>query len=111
MVGGIIDTEGHIGGLKVLKSIPALDEPTLEAWAKWIYEPFLLEGRPSPFATTVTTRFSKAPGPAHLPMKPPSPIHQPSPSDPEDAKRSSIEGTVLIAVTIDEQGGLPRRRS
>jgi hypothetical protein len=34
MVGGIIDTEGHIGGLKVLKSIPALDEPTLEAWAK-----------------------------------------------------------------------------
>lgn len=51
------DVYGRVTGVRVLKSIPLLDEAAVAAVRQWVYEPLMVNGRPRPVTFTVTVRF------------------------------------------------------
>jgi periplasmic protein TonB len=51
------DIYGHVTSVRVLRSIPLLDEAAVTAVRQWVYEPLMINGRPRPVAFTVTVRF------------------------------------------------------
>lgn len=53
----IIDENGAVNGLKVLRSIPLLDAAAKEAVLKWRYSPTTLNGMRVPLVMTVTVTF------------------------------------------------------
>jgi len=54
----IIDPNGDVINLRVLRSIPALDQSAMDAVRQWKYEPTLLEGVPVPIVMTVTVNYA-----------------------------------------------------
>jgi len=52
------DLYGRVANVKVLRSIPALDQPALDAVKQWVYEPMIINGKPQPVVFTVTVRFT-----------------------------------------------------
>ena len=52
------DTFGRIADVKVLRSVPLLDQAAVDALKQWVYEPMIVEGKPRPVVFTVTMRFS-----------------------------------------------------
>jgi protein TonB len=51
------DIYGRVAAVRVLRSIPLLDEAAVDAVRQWVYEPLLVNGRPRPVTFTVTVRF------------------------------------------------------
>jgi protein TonB len=54
----VIDVNGHVTSVRVLRSIPLLDQAAIEAVRGWTFTPTLLNGVPVPIALTVTVRFA-----------------------------------------------------
>ena len=54
----VVDREGRVESVKVLRSIPLLDDAAAAAVRQWRYSPLLLNGRPERFVLTVTVSFS-----------------------------------------------------
>ena len=52
------DTFGRIANVKVLRSIPLLDQAAVDALKQWVYEPMIIDGKPMPVVFTVTMRFN-----------------------------------------------------
>jgi len=61
IIEAVIDEAGAVKEAWVLKSVPLLDEPALEAVRHWRYEPTLLNGVPKAVRMTVTVNFTLAP--------------------------------------------------
>lgn len=57
----VLDTSGRITQLRVLKSVPLLDQAALDAVRQWRYTPSLYGGRPVSVLMTVTVRFTLQP--------------------------------------------------
>ena len=53
----IIDVDGRIDRLRVLRSAPLLDEAAIAAVKQWRYTPTLLNGVPVPVLMTITVNF------------------------------------------------------
>lgn len=53
-----IDIEGKVKDVKVLESIPALDQAAIDAVKQWVYEPKIIDGKPKQVVCTVTVRFT-----------------------------------------------------
>lgn len=53
-----IGVDGGVADLRVLRSIPLLDQAALDAVRQWRYAPALLNGAPVPVIMTVTVRFA-----------------------------------------------------
>jgi TonB family protein len=104
------DISGRVTNTRVLKSVPALDKASCTAIKKWVYEPFIYEGRPRPIIFTVTLRFSVSGNSDLSDIEPPELILQVDPVYPEEAKREKIEGTVVLGITIDELGSVSEVR-
>jgi protein TonB len=51
------DVYGRVVSVKVLRSVPLLDEAAVDAVRRWIYEPMVINGRPRGVTFTVTVRF------------------------------------------------------
>jgi protein TonB len=54
----VIDEAGAVKNLKILKSVPLLDEAARQAVSKWRYSPTTLNGVPVPVVMTVTVTFT-----------------------------------------------------
>lgn len=52
------DVYGRVAGLRLLRSVPLLDEAALDAVRQWVYEPMIVNGRPRGVIFTVTVRFA-----------------------------------------------------
>jgi TonB family protein len=52
------DTYGRVDSIKVLRSIPLLDQAAVDALKQWVYEPMVIDGKPMPVVFTVTMRFT-----------------------------------------------------
>lgn len=52
------DTYGRIAAVKVLRSIPLLDQAAIDAVRQWVYEPMVIDGKPREVTFTVTVRFN-----------------------------------------------------
>ncbi len=53
-----IGTDGRVTEARVLRSIPLLDQPALDAVRQWTFTPTLLNGTPVPVIMTVTVTFT-----------------------------------------------------
>ena len=51
------DLYGRIANVKVLRSVPALDQAAMDALKQWVYEPMIINGKPQPVVFTVTVKF------------------------------------------------------
>jgi TonB family protein len=51
------DEQGNVVGVKVLRSIPELDQAAIDALKQWKYEPTIIDGKPRALIFTVTVRF------------------------------------------------------
>jgi protein TonB len=51
------DISGRVATVKVLRSIPLLDQAAIDAVRQWVYEPMIINGRPRGVIFTVTVRF------------------------------------------------------
>ena len=51
------DMHGRVQTVKVLRSIPLLDQAAMDAVRQWVYEPMIIGGRPRGLVFTVTVRF------------------------------------------------------
>jgi protein TonB len=54
----VVDREGRVEDVRVLRSIPLLDRAAIDAVRQWRYSPLLLNGKPEEFVVTVTVSFS-----------------------------------------------------
>ena len=54
----VLDTSGHVTQLRVLRSVPLLDQAALDAVRQWRYTPSLYYGRPVSVLMTITVRFT-----------------------------------------------------
>jgi len=54
----VVDRNGRVEKVTVLRSIPLLDRAAIEAVQQWRYSPLLLNGLPQRFVLTVTVSFS-----------------------------------------------------
>ncbi len=52
------DTYGRVANVRILRSIPLLDQAAIDALRQWVYEPMVVEGKPEPVTFTVTVRFA-----------------------------------------------------
>jgi protein TonB len=52
-----ISPQGRVQDVKVLRSVPTLDEPAIEAVRQWVYTPTLVNGMPVGVILTVTVNF------------------------------------------------------
>jgi protein TonB len=53
-----IDVDGSVRDVKVLRSIPLLDQAAIDAVREWKYSPTILNGNPVPVIMTVTVTFT-----------------------------------------------------
>jgi protein TonB len=53
----VVDRDGRVEDVRVLRSIPLLDSAAVAAVRKWRYSPLLLNGQPERFVLTVTVSF------------------------------------------------------
>jgi protein TonB len=51
------DILGRVTAVRILQSVPLLDEAAVVAVKQWLYEPLMVNGRPRPVTFTVTVRF------------------------------------------------------
>ena len=51
------DAYGSVTNVKVLRSVPALDQAAIDAVKQWVYEPMIIDGKPRGVIFTVTVRF------------------------------------------------------
>lgn len=54
----IIDSHGDVASVRVLRSIPLLDDAAASAVRQWKYTPTLLNGVPVPIVMTITVQFT-----------------------------------------------------
>ena len=54
----IIDQQGRVSEVRVLRSLPLLDEAAIDAVRQWEYTPTMLNGLPVPIVMTVTVQFA-----------------------------------------------------
>jgi TonB family protein len=52
------DLYGRVAGVKILRSIPPLDQAAVDALKQWVYEPMVVDGKPRPVTFTVTLQFT-----------------------------------------------------
>ena len=57
IIEAITDIYGRVERVKVLKSIPLLDQAASDAVRQWLYEPMVINGRPRGVIFTVTVTF------------------------------------------------------
>jgi protein TonB len=53
-----IDGDGRVSDVRVLRSIPELDQAAMDAVRQWEFTPTLLNGAPTPVVVTVTVQFT-----------------------------------------------------
>jgi len=54
----VLDTSGRVTQLRLLRSVPMLDQAALDAVRQWRYTPSLYGGRPVSVLMTITVRFT-----------------------------------------------------
>ena len=54
----VIGPGGNVTDVKILRSVPLLDDAAIAAVRQWVYTPTLLNGVPVPVIMTVTVNFT-----------------------------------------------------
>jgi TonB family protein len=111
------DIYGRMQRISVLRSIPMLDRAAVEAVRQWVYEPMIVNGKPRGTIFTISVPFGLKDRTARAevltdvePVRiaagdvTPVPVKKVDPVYPEIARRSRVEGEVILEVTTDVAG-------
>ena len=124
------DVYGRVQRIKVLRSVPLLDQAAVDAIQQWVYEPMVVEGEPRGVVFTVTVRFKldkeekeaggvlgtipvegviedpEPPPPvkAEGDVQPPKLVKKVEPLYPEEARKNEIKGVVILEAQTDIYG-------
>ena len=112
------DEDGNVAAVRILRSIPLLDQPAIEAVRQWKYEPLIIDGKRRKAIFTVTARFALTSGDKEKDLekfsrgavkavgaiKPPKLLKIVEPVYPGDAKKAVIEGVVILSAKTDATG-------
>jgi TonB family protein len=119
------DTTGRVRDVRVLRSVPLLDQAAVDAVRQWVFEPVNVEGAAVDAIITVGIGFSLKSSPfgsvstAWLfpgdrivtgavkiegQIPPPKCIKSVPPAYPEIARQAKTEGLVILAIRTDERG-------
>ena len=112
------DEKGAVEEVKILRSIPLLNQAAIDAVKQWKYEPFIIKGKPCGVIFTVTVRFDLKSGDKEKDIEefakgavkvvgditPPKLVKEVQPAFPEDARQARIEGVVILSVKTDAKG-------
>ena len=112
------DENGDVVGVRVLRSIPLLDQAAIDAVRQWTYEPLVVDGRARTVIFTVTVNFRLKDGgsakafeefaagavKAEGEIQPPQPVKQVNVVYPEEARAAGVQGVVILSVKADETG-------
>jgi TonB family protein len=111
------DIYGHVMTIKVLRSIPLLDQAAIDAVRQWVYEPVVINGKPRGMTFTTTVTFTldgtkakaeviKGEEPLRITsgIEGPKRIREVKPRYPEVARQARVEGSVILEATTDIYG-------
>jgi TonB family protein len=106
------DIYGRVQNIKVLRSIPLLDQAAIESVRQWIYEPMIIEGKARGIIFTTTVRFTLNDQPRAFarvfPLskdaKDPDWMEMISIPYPKEAIKKGLQGTATLEAVIDEKG-------
>ncbi len=62
ILGATIDGEGKVTDVKVLESVPGLDQAAVDALKQWVYTPVWVNNQPVIYTFTVAVKFALKPG-------------------------------------------------
>lgn len=114
----VSDVYGRIVDITKIEGHPLLNDATLEAVKQWVYEPFLLDGRPKRVKFTVVVTFSlnKKGEEGRVTVDPPVKestlekkpvlVKKVAPKYPEDAVKANISGKVVVEAVTDREGNV-----
>ena len=106
------DPYGRVAAIKVLRSIPLLDQAAVEAVRQWVYEPKIIDGKPRGIIFTVTVRFALNDTPravftifpASKDGEDPAQTEMISLPYPKEAVEKGLQGTATLEAVIDGAG-------
>jgi TonB family protein len=112
------DKEGNVVNVKVLRSIPVLDQAAVDALKQWKYAPMLIDGKPQGIVFTVTVRFRLTTGDREKDLvkfaqgavkcegdiAPPKLVGSVDPVYPPEARQAGVQGVVILSVRTDAEG-------
>jgi len=113
------DEYGRVVRAKILRGKdPLLNDAAIDAVKQWIYEPFILNGKPRQVVFTATVQFKlkqekdkdAAKGEVEVvsTLEPPKPIKKVDPVYPEVARKAGVTGAVILEVTTDKKGNVEK---
>ncbi len=114
------DEKGNVDAVRILRSVPALDDAAVAAVKKWKYEPMTINGKPVKVLFTVTVKFrlgqegrdkliekfDRGAVKAEGGIQPPKLVHMVEPVYPPQARAAGISGIVILAVKTDAAGNV-----
>jgi TonB family protein len=111
------DKYGRVEAIKVLRSIPLLDQAAIESVRQWVYEPAIIEGKARGIIFTVTVRFmlNDQPFAAIRVFSSQKDSKEPTPKDlsvglmfsipyPKEAIEKGLQGNATLEAAIDGTG-------
>jgi len=109
------NTIGRVEDVKILRSVPPLDQAAIDAVKQWVYEPLKVDGvdKPALFTVTVSFRldgdkafeeFAKGAVKIEVGLQPPLLVKKVDPVYPEEARKKGVEGIVILQARIDTSG-------
>lgn len=108
------NVQGKIKNVRILRSVPLLNQAAIDAVRQWVYEPLVIDGQPKEAIFTVTVRFAlNGKGKKEAVDKTPTGevlvpklIKKIDPVYPEAARKAGVQGVVLLEATTDEKGNV-----
>lgn len=110
VIDAVTDTFGRVVDAQVVSGPTELRKAALGALKQWVYEPYIIDGKPTPVKFTVIVKFNlKKKGKEGKPVQVsseqrPKLIKNPQPVYPQEAVDAGIEGKVVIEAVTDTYG-------
>lgn len=103
------DVYGRVVKAVIQDGHPKLRLAALQAVKQWVYEPYLLDGKPTPVCFTVYIKFNLAKKKEEKPValsaiEKPKLLKNPRPEYPKEALKAGIDGNVIIEAVTDVKG-------
>jgi protein TonB len=104
-----IESDGTVGDVRVLRSIPLLDQAAIDAARQWVFTPTLLNGVPTPAIITTTVNFLQQMAGVYRPgngVRAPRLVYDAKPVYTEAAMAEKIQGVVSLNAVVLPDGAV-----